>query len=289
MALSPAHRFGQIIGELLEKATIERIRPIAESNAMYLDYTHPRLARENRANVRVPDTLGNYHNLDIVLEEGGSESEIGNIRAFIEVAWRRYTKHSKNKAQEISSAVLGCAKAYADSSPFLGTVLAGEFTDTSLKQLRSQGFVVVHFSMEAVVIAFEAVGINAYWEESTDEAQIQREVDKYNSLSDSDIRKIEDRLFEQEEASFEEFKARLCNSLKRRVKTIEVRPLWGEEVQFTAVNDATDYIENVTSKGNHDIDFIKFEIAVTYTNGITTKMKFEDKNAARIALALIGQ
>ena len=45
--------------------------------------------------------MGNVHDLDYVFEQGGTEATIGQPKAFIEIAWRRYTKHSRNKAQEI--------------------------------------------------------------------------------------------------------------------------------------------------------------------------------------------
>ena len=105
MAKSPAHRFGQIIGDLLESTLIRYCHAIANEYGMYLDYKHPRPARNNQNEVRWVDINGNTHKLDIVIEHEGSEIKTGNPRAFIEIAWRRYTKHSKNKAQEISAAI----------------------------------------------------------------------------------------------------------------------------------------------------------------------------------------
>ena len=48
---------------------------------------------------------------DYVLERGGTDTVRGLPAAFIETAWRRYTKHSRNKAQEIQGAVLALAHA----------------------------------------------------------------------------------------------------------------------------------------------------------------------------------
>jgi hypothetical protein len=55
------------------------------------------------------DGYGNKHDLDYVLERGGDEERLGVPAAFIESAWRRYTKHSKNKVQEIEAAVMPVA------------------------------------------------------------------------------------------------------------------------------------------------------------------------------------
>lgn len=119
MAKSPAHRFGQIIGNLLEDTLIRYCQPIAKENDMYLDYRHPRIARNNQDEVRWTDINGNTHKLDIVIESEGTEECIGKPRAFIEMAWRRYTKHSKNKAQEISAAIKPLVRCYSEFTHFM--------------------------------------------------------------------------------------------------------------------------------------------------------------------------
>jgi hypothetical protein len=105
MAESPSHAFGQIIGDVLEEALHEPLRKLAKELGLYLDYKHPRASRGGKALVSWIDGKGNSHDLDYVFEQGGTEKKIGTPKAFIETAWRRYTKHSKNKAQEIEGAV----------------------------------------------------------------------------------------------------------------------------------------------------------------------------------------
>jgi hypothetical protein len=144
VALSPAHRFGQIIGELLEEAVRPMLQRVADEHDLFLDHKHPLAARNGRRKVAWKDDRGNEHDLDFVLEEGGSEAVIGKPRGFIEIAWRRYTKHSRNKAQEIQGAIIPLAETHRDARPFLGVVLAGVFTEGSLRQLRSHGFEVVY-------------------------------------------------------------------------------------------------------------------------------------------------
>mgnify|MGYP003586720349 CR=1 FL=1 len=178
MAKSATHKFGQIIGELLEETLIQAIRPIAAKYDLFLDYKHPRLARNKKREVIWKDIDGNDHKLDIVLEEGGSETVAGTPRAFIEIAWRRYTKHSKNKVQEISGAVVPLFSKYRKHSPFIGVVLAGEFTGASITQLESEGFSVVYFKYSTIIAAFASVGIDAKWEENTPENEINKKITK---------------------------------------------------------------------------------------------------------------
>nr|MBP8083761.1 DNA methylase [Spirochaetota bacterium] len=139
MASSNSHKFGQIIGDALEMAVEPFLRYFATEHNLYLDVKGPRAARPG-SKVTWIDINGNKHDLDFVLEKYGSESLIGSPVAFIECAWRRYTKHSKNKAQEIQGAIIPLFDKYKSDHPFTGVILAGEFTDNSLVQLKSLGF-----------------------------------------------------------------------------------------------------------------------------------------------------
>lgn len=179
VAASPSHKFGQIIGDLLEAATREPLHGVAAEFGLYFDDKHSRPARGGKIKVAWTDLKGNVHDLDYVFEEGGSETTIGRPRAFIEIAWRRYTKHSRNKAQEIQGAIGPLAETYAYSHPFLGVVLAGEFTSGSLTQLKSLGFRVLYYTYDDVVEAFAKVGIDASFDEGTSDAVIQRKVDAF--------------------------------------------------------------------------------------------------------------
>ena len=183
MAQSPAHRLGQIIGNELEAAVRKPLLTIAQEFGLYLDYKHLRLARGGKKKVAWTDSLGNTHDLDYVLEEGGSEKTIGDPRAFIETAWRRYTKHSRNKAQEIQGAITPLAETYQNYHPFLGAVLAGVFTEGSLAQFRSHKFNLVYCPYETIVQAFASEGIDVSSDEDTSEEELQRRVDAFDHLT----------------------------------------------------------------------------------------------------------
>ena len=78
------------------------------------------------------DLNGNEHDLDFVLERGGTATKRGIPVAFIETAWRRYTKHSRNKAQEIQGAIVPLFETYKRYHPLMGAILAGDFTPGAL-------------------------------------------------------------------------------------------------------------------------------------------------------------
>jgi hypothetical protein len=160
MAGSPAHRFGQIIGEVLEAATLPLLEQFARDHQLYLDKMGKRPCRKGKKCTWL-DSNGNTHDLDYVLERGGTPDKVGMPAAFIETAWRRYTKHSRNKAQEIQGAIEPLAATFKNSGPFKGAVLAGVFTEGALQQLKSLGFTVLYFPYESVVAVFRTFGIDA--------------------------------------------------------------------------------------------------------------------------------
>ena len=194
MAQSPAHRLGQIIGEELENAIRKPLIAIAEEFGLYLDYKHARPARGGRKKVAWTDSHGNTHDLDYVLEKGGSETTMGQPMAFIETAWRRYTKHSRNKAQEIQGAIGPLAETYQNSHPFLGAVLAGVFTEGSLAQFRSHKFNLVYCPYETVIQAFTSEGIDVSSGEDMSEAELKRKVDAFERLTPIQRARIEEEI-----------------------------------------------------------------------------------------------
>src|SRR4051794_37103918 len=100
MAVSLAHKWGQEIGNLFQESLREILQPVADEHGLYLDFQRERKARAGKK-VSWRDRYGNAHDLDYVFERGGTETVLGLPAAFIEIAWRRYAKHSRNKAQEV--------------------------------------------------------------------------------------------------------------------------------------------------------------------------------------------
>ncbi|MCX6774567.1 MAG: DNA methylase, partial [DPANN group archaeon] len=182
MAISPAHKFGQIIGETLEAAIEPLLAKFASEHKLYLDKKGSRPCRKGMR-CSWTDLLKNSHDLDFVLERAGSLYKQGIPVAFIEVAWRRYTKHSRNKAQEIQGAILPLAETHRDAAPFKGAVLAGVFTAGALKQLKSCGFTVLFFPYETVLEAFKTCGIDPSFGESTSDGVFALKIQAYEKLS----------------------------------------------------------------------------------------------------------
>jgi len=286
MAESPSHRFGQIIGNLLEAVIEPFLTDFATRQRLYLDYqNNPRKARKGKK-VTWEDPYGNVHDLDYVLERNGTDESTGTPVAFIEVAWRRYTKHSRNKAQEIQGAILPLAEKYQWSSPFLGAVLAGVFTEGSLAQLRSLGFNILYFPYDTLVAAFAQEGIHIAFDETTPDADFHRCVKTIESAAESKMEKIKDQLIRANQRQLDEFMSSLAQRLERMIEKVVVIPLYGRSSEFGTIADAIKFLDQ------HRIyegsgEFRRYEVLVTFTNGDRVEGSFKDKVKVREFLQFI--
>ena len=287
MAQSPAHRLGQIIGEQLEAAVRKPLQQIAKEFGLYLDFKHRRPARGRKSKVAWRDSRGNMHDLDYVLEEGGSEYRVGRPRAFIETAWRRYTKHSRNKAQEIQGAIEPLAETFQDCHPFLGAVLAGEFTAGSMNQMRSNSFYLAYCPYETIVEAFEVEGIDVSSDEDTSEAELQRKVDAFERLTKTQRKRIEDRIRELHVDQFDTFFERLRRCLDRHLEQIFILPLSGTPRTFSSLDDAVRFISEHDQSSSVS-EFVQYELNVRYSNKDEVRGIFKEKERAIAFLRSLG-
>ena len=85
MAKSPSHKFGQIIGNVLESAILPLLEKFAIKYNLYLDKKGKRPCRSG-LKCSWTDLYGNTHDLDYVFERGGTRDEKGTPAAFIEAA-----------------------------------------------------------------------------------------------------------------------------------------------------------------------------------------------------------
>lgn len=287
MAESLAHRWGQIIGDCFETFVRRILASIAQEHGLYLDFKRPRKARGGQSKVTWQDAYGNKHDLDYVLERGGTEDARGVPIAFIESAWRRYTKHSKNKAQEIEAAVMPVALTFSRHQPFLGAVLAGEFTHNALQQLESKGFAVLHVSYESILTAFRELGIDASSEDGvggTTEDEFRAKIAKWESLPQPEAT---DRLLAKVHALHEreiaDFKKRLRDAITRRVNLVRITVLRGHSVEYLEIESAINYLieeENSYRLREDGEQREAFEVQVRFNTGAKIEATFPKRAEA---------
>ncbi len=289
MAESFAHKWGQLIGNLLQESIREALQQVADQHGLYLDYQQKRAARPGKK-VTWQDRHGNVHDLDYVLERGGTEATRGLPAAFIETAWRRYTKHSRNKAQEIQGAVLALAETYSHLRPFLGIVLAGVFTKGSLDQLRSCGFTAAYIPYDHILQAFATAGLDAAFDEDTEEDAFRLKVRAFQALPEVKIARIKRTLLNlpkgrakdasSSSAPMVQFLAALNASLSRGVQGITVAVLHGKPQQIATAAEAIAYLQNYSDGEGCAAPASKYEIHVRYNTGDVIDALFQQKEDA---------
>lgn len=286
MAESPSHKFGQLLGNLLEELIEPFLTTFAARSGLYLDYQKNSRAARKGKKVTWEDPYGNVHDLDYVLERDGTGNALGTPVAFIEVAWRRYTKHSRNKAQEIQGAILPLAEKYEWSNPFLGAVLAGVFTEGSLEQLRSLGFHVLFFPYATIVAGFASVGINVSFDERTPDSVFRKCVKQIEKISPATMQKLKGHLGRANKSGIDEFMASLTERLDRMVEKVVVIPLYGRANEFASINTALQFLDCHTVYEGCG-DFRKYEVLISFTNGDKVEGSFKDKAKVREFLQFI--
>jgi hypothetical protein len=288
MAASPSHRFGQIIGDILELVLERDLELVCSTRNLYLDMVGKTRPARRGKKVSWNDSYGNKHDLDFVIEKNGTDTEVGDPVAFIESAWRRYTKHSKNKAQEIQAAVLPVAEAYSEHKPFLGVLLSGEFTGPSLQQLSSVGFKVLYIPYPVITEAFQEVGIDAFYDERTPTAEFANKVSAFDALTAHQKNLIVNKILTLSSEIITTFTNSLIMSVDRRIDSITLISLFGDAVDFRNIASAVQAI-NSFDLNNMALGstFKKFEIIVHYTNGDSINGQFSSKERALSFLNII--
>ncbi len=279
MAESPAHRFGQIIGEVLEIAIQPRLKKFAKTHRLYFDKKGSRPCRPG-LKCTWKDHNGNKHDLDFVLEKGGSPNKLGMPVAFIETAWRRYTKHSRNKAQEIQGAIEPLAETYKRVRPFKGAVLAGEFTSGALAQLKSLGFAVLYVPYATIVSVFGKFGIDASSEEDTAEAEFKRKIKGYKNLSDGQRKALAAAMIAACRRDATQFFSALETTVVRQIERITVIPLHGRPYDLATISEAIEFVQKYKEDNAAKMPVLRYEVQIGYSNGDLIDGKFRDREGA---------
>lgn len=287
MASSPSHKFGQDLGNLLEHVVLymilkPRLEAFAKAKNYYLDWQKDRPARQGKK-VSWEDKYGNKHDLDFVIEVGGTETVRGVPVAFIEAAWRRYTKHSKNKAQEIQGALLPIIELHHLSAPFYGAVLAGEFTKPALEQLRNNKFSILYIPYKDVVAAFAGAGFDIAFDEATPDATYVKANKRLAKITKAHMAAIRKALTKASKTETDKFMATLQATLERFIVQIILIPLFGTEAKFTTVAEAITRLSELDK--NSPVGALrKIEVIADYNNGDTIRASFVDQAGAEAFL-----
>ena len=127
--------------------------------------------------------------------------------------------------------------------------------------------------------AFKKVGIDASWEENTPEIDLQYKVQQFEQLTKAQSYEIQEELIYNNKSALETFKQNLCLSLERRIESIRILSVYGNQIVFNSAQEACNYIANFYEDVN-SAKFYKFEIYIKYSNRDKIEMQFQNKENA---------
>lgn len=177
----------------------------------------------------------------------------------------------------MQGAIMPLAETYTNDHPFLGVVLAGVFTDGSVAQLRSHGFGVLFFPFASIVAAFRQVGIDAFFDESSSDREVQRKVAACRKLKEADWRKVVNHLHKLHKRDLIIFLDELEASLKRKIQVVFVLALHhGGAFEAKNVAEAIRYIREYEESSAVNT-FHRYEVNIRYTNGDEVRGAFASR------------
>ena len=171
--------------------------------------------------------------------------------------------------------------------PFIGAILAGEFTAGSIEQLKSLGFRLLHVPHSTIVDAFSFAGIDARFDETIPDEEFQRRVDRIEAMDRLEIQELHHRLVEDCKPLIDDFLGELADALDRMVDSVTILPLSGEEHVFESLSDAERFVDGFYSERNLG-PFQKYEAIVKYSNGDRIEGSFVDKKGLKRFLSHVG-
>ncbi|MDH7485124.1 MAG: hypothetical protein QHJ81_02475 [Anaerolineae bacterium] len=144
---NPGSALGEAIGKLIEADLAAAVREVAES----FDHSVRSAALRNH--------LGNKHQIDTVISDSAAQPVI-----LIEPKYLRYKKHNWDKGSRLCIAHYSLRRTYPSIRKSIG-VLAGEWTDASLRFIRSFGVETHRIPFDHIADVLERYRIPFRWDE----------------------------------------------------------------------------------------------------------------------------
>lgn len=273
---SSGHKVGQMIGDFLEDILADPFVVFAKKHGYYCDRKGDR-PKVRGKKISWNDTKGNTHNMDFVFEKNGSLDKQGVPIAFIEIAWRRYTKHSRNKAGELQASLPHLKEAYKDTCTFIGAVIAGSWTPGAINQMESNGIEIIYINYKDIFNCFKPYDIDLDYPENSSEEVKNELVKKIENLSPEDVTAIKSCIRNRINDELEIFINKLNSCIKRKPSSIRIISLFGKSLDFENAQNAINFIIGFSEEENSDNQFCKYEIYIKFENGDKLEGVFEEK------------
>jgi len=138
------------------------------------------------------------------------------------------------------------ALTFSRHQPFLGAILAGEFTNSALFQLKSKGFSILYVPYQSILHAFQEIGIDASSEDGvggTTETQFRRKINKWKSLPQpKTTQQLLNSIHRLHRTDIDSFNTHLDATITRRVTSVCLTVLYGQSVEYVSIEGAITYL-----------------------------------------------
>ena len=267
---SAGHQLGQLVGDWYEEYIAQ---PIIEGVAARLGlYCDSRFKSRSCRGAKIiwADSETNEVNYDFVLELAGTEDRRGLPIAFFETAWRRGSRHSKDKARDDSGKLIGMRDAYP-TARHLGMVVAGEFTQPAQELVRSRGIDLFFISKDRILGAWLENGIQIDYPDNAPEIQKQKiaaeavrktksDPDLFNEIAKSVFEKIGP-------AEREAFESRVAGKIGATPQTYFVRVINTQVHQFVDHAEVDSFLRKSEPSSNDLVENRSYGYEVVFGDG----------------------
>lgn len=264
---SAGHKLGQLIGDWFEEYfVLPLLTQVGSRLSLFLDNRF--IERPARGDKIVwEDNEGNSVDYDFVLELNGRTDQLGIPVAFVECAWRRGARHSKDKARDDSGKLLPMRASYP-TARFLGMVVAGDFTEPSRELVSSRGIDLFYVSKDKVVQAFQQAGLTVDYPDNAPEADKARLASAFERRFTREkhpevARRLIELLGQPTVTSYVDRVRAKLSALPQEIRLVlrhESTPL-----VFQSLDEVSAFLENPTFTMNTPRETYLYQ--VTYTDG----------------------
>ena len=148
--------------------------------------------------------------------------------------------------------------------PFLGAIIAGDFTSPSIEQLNKCGFKTLYFTSNQIFTAFDTHQLDMRYGETTSDAVALTKVRQFEALDCDQLDSVWRTLTLSARDQIQSFTDELIASLDRRITMVVIAPLYGQTYTFHDISEAMSFLqENNFSilPANHSFQgiFVKVE------------------------------
>ncbi|MEX0663046.1 MAG: hypothetical protein WEA58_12945 [Balneolaceae bacterium] len=186
---SSGHKLGQLVGDWWEEyVVLPLLMEIANDLDLYLDHRFRKRKCRSGTKIIWKDDSGNQVDYDFVLELEGSDDKTGVPVGFLEVFWRRGSRHSKDKVRDDTGKLRPMRSTYP-TARYLGIAACGSLTVPAREYVRYNDIDLFYVSKNKIIQAFKENGLTMEYPDRLGEEKKSKLAQDFDNKFDSDMKK----------------------------------------------------------------------------------------------------